>query len=90
MYINSCFFLFFFLIFRQCYKHYIPKNKPKNTKLSEQFQNPKEKSQKETKLIPLTLLHDLSLSYLGTETSIKSDKVDSFTSSLFIEVYVPR
>ena len=30
---------------------------------------------KETQSIPLTLLHDLSLSYLGTETSIKSDEV---------------
>jgi hypothetical protein len=52
-------------------------NKPpkKQKKLSEQFQNPNEKSQKEAKSIPLAPIHDRSLSYLGTDTSIESDGI---------------
>jgi hypothetical protein len=43
-----------------------------NIKLSEQFQNPFEQLQNEAKSIPLTHIHDRSLSWLGTGTVIKS------------------
>ena len=51
--------------------------KIKNTTLSEQFQNPIEKSQKEAKSIPLTNKQYItgSLSWVGTGSSIKSGGV---------------
>jgi len=41
--------------------------------MSEQFQNPTEKSLEKVKLIPNTQVHDRSLSELGTGASIKSE-----------------
>ena len=47
------------------------------------------KSLKEAKSIPLAPIHDRSLSYLGTETSIKSDevKLDLILKSPLLQTY---
>jgi hypothetical protein len=47
----------------------------KKITLSEQFQNPIEKSWKETKFIFLTHIQDHSFSWFGTGTSIKSGRI---------------
>jgi len=44
----------------------------KNTTMSEQFQNPTEKSLEKVKMIPNTRVNDHSLFELGTGASIKS------------------
>ena len=45
------------------------------TKYENPILNPIDKSQNEAKSIPLTHIHNRSLSYLGTDISIKSDGV---------------
>ena len=56
-----------------CYQYYYNEMKAKNTTLSKQFQNPIEKSKRKIKTSNIHM-HNDSLSWLSTSTSIKSDR----------------